>query len=148
MTGHRVALTEVEFHTGVADVIDFACRLLRKAARQGVRVQVTAPAAAASTLDRSLWTFDERDFVPHVRMPGATAAVAALSPIWLVDSLLAEPAAPSVLVNLGAPVQPLPALLERVIEIVGADADAADAGRERWRQYKTLGLAIRHYRVA
>ena len=71
------ALTEVEFHTGVADPVGFACRLLRKAYRQGARVLVTAPGPRLGELDRALWTFEERDFVPHVRVPGAGAAVAA-----------------------------------------------------------------------
>ena len=60
-------MTEVEFHTGLADPVRFACRLLRKAVRQGARATVTAPAPAMALLDRELWTFDERDFVPHVR---------------------------------------------------------------------------------
>ena len=73
-------MTEVEFHTGVADPLDFACRLLRKAARQGVRVLVTAPGETLGALDRLLWTFEEREFLPHVRVPGAPAATAALRP--------------------------------------------------------------------
>ena len=59
-------MTEVEFHTGVADPTAFACRLLRKACRAGVRVLVTASPAPLVALDRALWTFAERDFVPHV----------------------------------------------------------------------------------
>ena len=76
-------MTEVEFHTGVADPTAFACRLLRKACRAGVRVLVTASPATLVALDRALWTFDERDFVPHVRQPGASAPVAERTPIWL-----------------------------------------------------------------
>jgi DNA polymerase III subunit chi len=76
-------MTEVEFHTGVAEPLLFACKLLRKAARQGVRVQVTAPAQQLAALDRALWTFDERDFVPHARVPGASAELLRRTPIWL-----------------------------------------------------------------
>ena len=53
-------MTEVEFHTGVADPLGFACRLLRKAYRRGARVLVTAPPERLAQLDRLLWTFDER----------------------------------------------------------------------------------------
>ena len=67
-------MTEVEFHTSVTDPVAFAGRLLRRAARQGVRVQVTAPPEVLSLLDRNLWTAEAQDFVPHVRMPGASAA--------------------------------------------------------------------------
>jgi DNA polymerase III subunit chi len=50
-----------------------------------------------------------------------------------------------VLVNLGAEV---PAALEaftRVIEIVSTDAADADAGRQRWREYRARGLAVKHH---
>ncbi len=139
---------EVEFHTGVADTLGFACRLLRKACRKGSRVLVTAPAEVLSRLDRELWTFDERDFVPHLRLAGAaTAALAARTPIWLVDGLPPD-GAPEVLVNLGA--EPLPdlAAFTRVIEIVGAAPEDEAAGRQRWRTYKGRGLAITHHAAA
>jgi DNA polymerase-3 subunit chi len=140
-------VTEVEFHTGVADPLAFACRLLRKAYRSGVRVQVTAPAATLAALDRQLWTFEERDFVPHVRLPGASTAVAARTPIWLVAQAgLAD--APPLLVNLGADAPPDPGALDRLIEIVSAEPDDAARGRERWRAYKGRGLAIRHHAAA
>lgn len=137
-------MTEVEFHTGVSQPTLFACRLLRKAARKGVRVQVTAPAAVLALLDQQLWTFEERDFVPHVRCPGAPAAVAARTPIWLTPSMIGGDA-PRVLVNLGAGAPADLQALDRLIEIVSADADAAASARLRWRDYKALGLAIRHH---
>ena len=137
-------MTEVEFHTGVADPTLFACRLLRKAARMGVRVQVTAPPEVLAALDRQLWTFEERDFVPHVRCPGAPAAVAARTPIWLTPSMIAGDA-PRVLVNLGAQAPADVDLLDRLIEIVSAEPDDADGGRLRWRAYKARGLAIKHH---
>ena len=76
-------MTEVEFHTGVADAVSFTCRLLRKAYRAGARVLVTAPADMLAELDRALWTFEPHEFVPHVRMPGAAEALASRTPIWL-----------------------------------------------------------------
>ena len=140
-------LTEVEFHTGVADCAAFACRMLRKAYRQGARVLVTAPDHVLTEIDRLLWTFDERDFVPHVRMPGAPATVATRTPIWLAAQMPdpAGPDMPRVVLNLGAPLPARLAMVERLIEVVGSDADEVDAGRARWRAYKAAGLEIRHY---
>jgi DNA polymerase III subunit chi len=139
---------EVEFHSGVADPLVFACRLLRKAWRKGSRVLVTAPADVLSRLDRELWTFDERDFVPHLRLAATTpSALAARTPIWLVDGV--PPAgAPEVLVNLGA--EPLADLgaFTRVIEIVGAEPEEEVAGRQRWRTYKQRGLNVMHHVAA
>ena len=136
---------EVEFHTGVADPLGFACRLLRKAYRQGVRVTVTAPEATLAALDRALWTFEERDFVPHLRVAaGRTPAIAARTPIWLLDGP-PPPGAPGVLVNVGAAAPADLAPFTRIVEIVAADPDETQAGRERWRAYKARGLEIRHH---
>ena len=144
------ALTEVEFHTGVADRVEFACRLLRKAHRQGARVLVTAPQAVLDELDRALWIFEERDFLPHVRMPGAKPAVAARTPVWLAcDSTLPGVAdVPRVVVNLGAETSVDVVALERLIEVVSAEPDDAEQGRQRWRAYKAAGLEIKHHAAA
>ena len=135
--------TRVEFHTGVADPLGFACRLLRKAYLQGARVLVTAPPSSLAQLDEQLWSFEAQSFVPHLRWR-AGAAAAARTPIWLVDG--APPAgAPPVLVNVGAPIVDAPQDFERIIEIVAADDAERHAGRARWRGYEALGLPITHH---
>ncbi len=139
----------VDFHTGVADELGFACRLLRKAYRQGARVLVRAPGPRLVRLDRELWTFVEREFLPHLRFasPGALPPAAARTPIWLVDG--AVPAGcPPVLLNLGAE---LPASLdafERVIEVIPVDAGEEQRGRSRWRAYAALGADLKHLPAA
>ena len=140
-------LTEVEFHTRVADRVDFACRLLRKASRHGARVLVTAPEDVLAELDRALWVFEEREFLPHVRMPGARPAVAARTPVWLARdaTLPGVPGTPRLLLNLGAEAPADLAALDRVIEVVSAEPDDAEAGRQRWRAYKAAGLDIKHH---
>ena len=143
-------MTEVEFHTGVADKFGFTCRLLRKAYRKGARVLVTAPSPVLGQLDRELWTFDERDFVPHLRVTGGKTALAARTPIWLMEGSDGPPlqGTPDVLVNLGAePPQDL-SPFTRVIEIVADEPDEEQAGRQRWRTYKARGLEVVHHPAA
>jgi DNA polymerase-3 subunit chi len=132
---------EVEFHTGIADPAAFACRLLGKAYRTGVRVLVTAPPPVLTAIDQGLWLLEERDFVPHARLPGAAAAVVERSPIWLAPDVQAADRAgrPAVLLNVGAACSGDAATFERVIDVV--DAAEVEAGRQRWREYKALGLA-------
>jgi DNA polymerase III subunit chi len=144
----KPGLAEVEFHTHVEDPIAFACRLLRKAYRSGARAWVTAPPLVLAELDRSLWTFEERDFVPHARAPGASASVLARTPLWLGTqiSTAVVQGAPRVLVNLGADAPAELAQVDRLIEIVAADVDAAQSGRERWRTYKEAGLRVVHHK--
>lgn len=134
-------MPKVEFHTGVADEPGYACRLLRKAYRQGARVLVRAPAAPLQRLDRELWTAFEREFIPHLRLPAgqAPSAQALRTPIWLVDGQ-APQGHPPVLVSLGAELPDDPMAFARIIEIVGTEDEATRRGRERWRAYVACGL--------
>jgi DNA polymerase-3 subunit chi len=98
-------------------------------------------------LDRALWQEPERGFIPHVRMPGAVPRVAQRTPIWLA----AEPAlagAPRTWVNLGLDARFDATGFDRLIEVVSADPDEADAGRQRWRGYRASGLDVRHHGAA
>ena len=147
-------MTEVSFHTGVPDVLGYACRLLRKAVRKGSHVAVCAEAARLQQLDRALWTFDPLDFTPHLRLaPGATPPPRlAATPVWLLEAGGAEPLRASpvheVLVNLGPAPVPGFESFERVLEIVGQTSAQADAGRQRWRHYAERGYHIEHHRAA
>jgi DNA polymerase-3 subunit chi len=133
-------VTEIEFHTRVADPLGFACRLLRKAHAKGARVVVHAGnAAQATALDRALWTFDPLAFVPHAR--AGTPAPAA-TPIWIVERL-AEAPHHDVLLNLADDVAAGFETFARLIEVVGADA--AEAGRRRWRHYSARGYPVLHH---
>ena len=52
-----VAMTRIEFHFNAPERLQYACRLLRKACRQGARVRVTGPAPTLSALDVALSHF-------------------------------------------------------------------------------------------
>lgn len=137
---------KVEFHSGVADKLGAACRLLRKAQAAGARVVVCGDQTALDRLDVALWTFDPLSFVAHLRVKRAAPAPALTrTPIWLVDDP-ATVAAREVLLNLG------PAMVagwedfERVVEIVSTAADDAGAGRQRWREYASRqGVELVHH---
>lgn len=132
---------EVEFHTGLAEPLEHATRLLRKALRQGSRVCVATP--ALDGLARHLWSFEPREFLAHAR-PGVAAGVWRRSPLWLLPAFDAEVEGgqrPSVWVNLGAEAPARIEGCERLIELVAGEPEAAEAGRRRWRHYKALGLA-------
>lgn len=130
---------EVEFHTGLADPLDHAARLLRKAVRLGERVCVATP--QFELLSRRLWAEPESDFFAHAR-PGATRAAWQLSPVWLLpafDAAVDATGWPAVWVNIGSAVAPEGARCSRLLELVGAGPDEAKAGRERWRAYAARG---------
>lgn len=126
---------KVEFHTGLVDKLGTACRFLRRAQVAGASVVVCGDRAALDRLDTVLWTFEPLSFVPHLRLKGAPCTAAlARTPVWLADAAALAPAR-QVLVNVGQAMVEGWSAFERVVELVSADADDADAGRQRWRQY-------------
>ena len=141
-------MTEVQFHVNVPDSVHYACRLLRKALRKGVRLAVTGPAATLAELDRALWVFEADEFLPHVSVRDAALTPAQQrAPVWLVEDARHGAAMP-VLVNLGAPVTAGFEAYPRVIEIVSTDDEERLAGRQRWRDYLALGCTPVKHEVA
>lgn len=136
----------VEFHTGMSDEVGFACRLLRKAYARGARVAVQGAPDLLSRLDEALWLFDPQQFVPHARLKRGQQASARLArtPLWLLDPGAVAPHG-EVLVNLGPGMPEGVEAFGRVIEIVGGDPAARDAGRKRWRAYEAQGAKIVHH---
>lgn len=131
---------EVEFHTGLAEPLDHAARLLRKALRAGGRVCVASPQWEA--LSRHLWMAEPRDFMAHAR-PGVAAAAWRRSALWLLptfDTAVDASNRPPVWVNLGAEAPSMFDGCDRLIELVAQADEDVDAGRQRWRTYKARGL--------
>jgi DNA polymerase-3 subunit chi len=139
-------LTDVAFHTGIANPLDYACRLLRKAYRSGAWVAVHGEAAMLDRLDQALWTFEALEFVPHVMLPrdGGDAGRLALSPIVLVKDAATAPAACRIGVTLAGHPVPEVGGFDRLIAIVGLDPEHREAGRQRWREYERAGHAVSH----
>lgn len=138
-------MPQVEFHTGLVDPLGFTCRLVRKAYLQDARLLVTAPLPMLDALDRSLWTFEPQEFVPHRRVAAGTPdAACARTPIWLCAGGV-PPGSPPILVNLGADMPDRPDAFERIIEVLSTDDAEMAAGRERWRRYKAQGLTVQHH---
>jgi DNA polymerase-3 subunit chi len=134
-------MVQLEFHTGIADVMGYGCRLLRKAYRRGTRVIVCGEAERLSRLDVLLWTFEQLEFIPHLRVRSGERPGTAMqrTPIWLIDADIAWPPA-EVAINLGD--EPLDQLdrVTRVLELVGTEPSAVQAGRARWRHYASQGM--------
>lgn len=138
-------MTEVQFHVNVPDPVRYACRLLRKALRQGARLAVTGSAATLAELDRALWVFEADEFLPHVKLQGdKPTAVQVRAPVWLVEDARHGTVMP-VLVNIGAPVNAAFDAYPRIIEIVSDNDEDRSAGRQRWRDYLARGCApVKH----
>jgi DNA polymerase-3 subunit chi len=141
-------MTEVSFHFNVPDAQGYACRLLRKATRQGTQVTVTGEGSVLAGLDRALWSFDPIEFLPHLLLRRGEAVAERLrgTPVCLAEDLSGA-LHHDVLVNLG---NDAPAGFEtfaRVIEIVSTDAQDRAAARERWKHYAQRGYSIKRHEV-
>lgn len=141
-----MAVTRVEFHSGVDRKLTYVARLLRKAVAKGARVAVTGDEAGLRQLDAELWTSDPGDFLAHVRVVDGQAMPSRMlrTQVWLVAKPEAAHAC-SVLVNIGAGAPALDGPFQRFIDVVSLDASDREAGRQRWRGYAGAGLAIDHH---
>ena len=141
-------MTELAFHFGVQDTLDYTCRLLRKAVTSGARVAVLANAPTCQALDRALWNLTPTEFLAHCDVT-ATPAVRLHSPILLagesVPSLLEGEPPFTVLLNLARSMPDPIDRYGRVIEIVGVEEEDRQAARLRWKEYKARGLTIQRH---
>ncbi|KRB98836.1 DNA polymerase III chi subunit, HolC [compost metagenome] len=131
-------MPDVAFHFNAPDRLGYACRLLRKAYLRKARLFVWVSEGDLTRLDAALWTMGSGEFVPHCRADDSDL-LKSRSPIQLGHRLPDDRGA-FILVNLRHDMPDDPAAFSRIIEVVTLDeADRAPA-RERWRQYKALGL--------
>ncbi len=130
-------MSDVEFRVGVADPLAYVCGLLRVAAGKGARLVVRVDSALVDALDARLWTFSQIDFLPHCR---AGDPLEARTPIVLTDEAnMSRFGERDCLVNLAAAPAECWQALPRIIEVVGAAPADKQAGRQRFRAYRSLG---------
>lgn len=138
-------MTRIDFYSEVPDRILYACRVVRKAlAAKSSVVLYTDDARLLATLDETLWTFSELDFIPHVR---ASDALAGVTPVILTQDAELDLPHHDVLINLSTGTPPSFARFKRLLEIVSTDPADIQAGRERYRFYKQRGYPLSHFVV-
>lgn len=133
-------MTKVDFYTGSEDKLRTACQLSHKAMQNGLRVLLHTPdAETADKLDKLLWHFPATAFMPHCR---STEADAATLPVVIgSDETLPHS---ELLISLHDECLPFFSRFERLIEIVSADPEDAQRGRERFKFYRDRGYEMRH----
>ncbi|RZT41276.1 DNA polymerase III subunit chi [Cupriavidus agavae] len=136
-------MTRIDFHSNVPDTLAYVCRLVRKAYGAGQKVVVYGAPQQLSQLDARLWSFSPLDFLPHCGLDNPNAAV---TPIILAASLERVPHH-QLLVNLTPEAPAQFASFERMIEVIGASAEALEAGRERYRFYRERGYPLSHHDI-
>lgn len=135
-------MTKVDFYTGSEDKLRTACQLSQKAMQGGLRVLLHTPdAACADALDELLWHYPATAFIPHCR---SNEAGAAEMPVVLSHDEQNLPQG-DLLISLHTACLPFFSRYERLIEIVGLDAEDVRLGRERYGFYRDRGYEMRHF---
>ena len=138
-------MTTIDFYFNAEDPLQVACRLAGKALSQGKRMLIYAPEAdTASRMDRLLWTWPAIGFVPHC---AAHDALAPDTPV-LISADAETPPGCELLLNLSAGCPPHFERFERLLEVVGAEDAARQAGRSRYRFYLERGYKIANHDLA
>ena len=138
-------MTKVDFYTGSTDKKRTACQLSHKAMQNGVRVLLSAPdESTANALDKLLWHYPATAFIPHCR---SDADEAGQMPVVINHGSDQFPHH-DLLISLHSECMPFFSRFERVIEIIGGDAEDSRLGRERYKFYKDRGYELRHIDLA
>jgi len=142
-------VTEISFYFNVPSRTGYACRLLRRARREGMTVTVTGPVDALNEIDRELWTFAGPEFLAHHWIERAAEVPVSLhaTTIWLGANPIDAPRHDALL-NLGADTPPAFETFERVFEVVSVDDVDRQAARERWKAYARRGYPIKQHEAA
>ena len=144
-------MTRVDFYV-LADAsstarLDFVCTLAEKACGQANKVFVySSDRELLQAIDDRLWDFRALSFVAHRLLPDAHIPGTQDN-----DPVLLSSDGPgndrNVLVNLDSAVPPFFSRFVRTLEVVNKQPDIQQAGRERYRFYKTRGYPLQHHNV-
>ena len=134
-------MTKIDFYTGSADKLRTACQLSHKALQKGVRTVISTPDAAIhDALDKLLWHYPATAFIPHCR---SDAEEAEQMQVVLNHGGEKFPHH-DLLISLHNECLPFFSRFERVIEIIGTEAEDSRMGRERFKFYRDRGYELRH----
>ncbi len=130
---------QVVFHTGLANKVEYAARLVRKASRQGVSLVLVCEDPAA--VSQVLWGVSGVDFVAHASDQSDTATLLASKVVLMKSAAVpGRDLSQVVLVNACEAWPNEHARYLRVIELVGEKPSDVGAGRERWKHYVSDGV--------
>jgi DNA polymerase-3 subunit chi len=127
-------MTDVVFHYGVADKVDYAIRLLRKAVRSGSRVRVALAPTELATFSARLWAVAPTGFVAHCD-DQAPASLKRRSPVILGRTGESDEPEVAVLLNLTNDMPEDPQRYEKILEVITTDPQDRQQGRARKRAY-------------
>lgn len=137
-------MTDIAFHFGVPNKLEYVGRLLRKAVAKGARLTVLAHPAQVQYLDAHLWATAPTDFLVH-GIDYGSSSIDSRCPVILTSQVHAGLKRHAVLVNLTTTVPAKFGQFERVVEIVSVDDEDRALARNRWKHYVLQGYEIERH---
>lgn len=138
-------MTEIDFYFNAEDRLQAACRLVGEALAGKLRLLIYAPQdETARRVDRMLWTIPATGFVPHC---AAHDPLAPDTPV-LIASDAEGPLDCAVLLNLASECPPHFERFARVLEVVSTESADREAGRARYREYRSRGYRVGNHDLA
>jgi DNA polymerase-3 subunit chi len=140
-------MTRIDFYVLPDDSLEaqhlFACRLAQKASKQGHRVYIhTESESQSKKLDELLWSFSATSFVPHTMKSDECAN----TPVYINHS--GDPLdIHDVLINLTPNTPDCFGRFERFAELVNQNESVKQAGRERFKFYKSRGYPLQTHKI-
>ena len=134
-------MTEVVFHFGVEDKVDYAIRLVRKVARSGSRIRVALAPEELSAFSGRLWAATPTQFLAHCDEQAAPS-VQRRSPVLLSAAGASDETGVPVLLNL---TNDMPRDLQRyqkILEVISTDPQDRQQGRTRKRAYDSAQCPV------
>lgn len=146
-------MTQVNFYTLSSSEAQsrllFVCRLTEKAYSLGHRIHIqTESKAQSKLLDDLLWQYAPSSFIPH----GTLSPVKGDHPNERVDPIslgtdLANAKHADVLINLGMQACQAEDQFSRINEVISADPESLEQGRNRYRAYAKKDYQIETFKL-
>lgn len=141
-------MTQVDFYilnnASLGSLENFSCKLAEKAFKMGHSIHIlTCDKDQTDRLDKLLWTFNDRSFVPHTV---AGDELAANTPIHIGHNL-ENVSLNDVLINLQSVLPANFAQFNRIAELVSGDAQQRQSARLRYREYQQQQCTVATHEV-
>ena len=122
----------------------FVCKLAEKAYSLGHRIHIqTESDQQSKLLDDLLWQYAPSSFIPHRTLDGSSDSP---DPVSLGTSLTGTKHS-DVLINLGKQATQAGDQFTRINEVISADPESLEQGRDRYRDYKGKDYQIETFKL-
>ena len=146
-------MARVDFHSQVGDKLTYTCRLVRKifslasASEPIKKIVIVGSVVDIDQLNQMLWGFSSEDFLPHCLIDEESAE---FTPILLAttydEDQFQNIPHQDVFIHLGQDflegIEQISNRFDRVIEVVSLEENEVAAGRQRYKQYRSMGMEL------